>query len=112
VLRIRQTRYCGIHQQQVGSLPVNSPFKIAAAHPTPFLTSIAPKGQFRAQAPHSMQRSRSMILTLPPDSAKTLCGHTAAHMPQFVHFSSSCRRVTTFFKYFMAQPSFLSQTPE
>jgi hypothetical protein len=32
----------GFNQQQVGSLPVSNPLMMAAAHPTPFSTSIAP----------------------------------------------------------------------
>jgi hypothetical protein len=39
-------------------------FIIAIAHPTPFLTDIAPNAQFRAQAPHSMQLSRATIRAL------------------------------------------------
>jgi hypothetical protein len=34
---------------------------IAAAQPTPEFTLIAPNSQFKAHAPHSMQRSLSVI---------------------------------------------------
>jgi len=50
---------------------------IAVAHPTPGLTEIAPAGQFVAQAPHSMQRSRSRIRAFPSAVAKTPWGQTA-----------------------------------
>lgn len=44
-------------QPQVGAMPRRFPFKTAAAHPTPALTLIAPAGQFRAHAPHSIHPS-------------------------------------------------------
>jgi len=48
-------------QPQDGSLPVNQLIMIAAAQPTPAFTSIAFDGQFKAQAPHSMQESLSVM---------------------------------------------------
>jgi hypothetical protein len=42
---------------------------IAVAHPTPGVTAMAWAGQFIAQAPHSMQWSRSIILAFPFSTA-------------------------------------------
>jgi hypothetical protein len=60
-----------LKQSQLGSLLVSQPLMIADAHPTPALTSIAFTGQFKAQAPHSMQAS-FIICALPLETAKTL----------------------------------------
>jgi hypothetical protein len=70
---------------------------IAAAHPTPALTVTAFTGQFKAQAPHSMQAS-FVIRALPSDTSKTLCGQTLAQIPHPIHFSAENRSVDTFFK--------------
>jgi hypothetical protein len=62
VVKINQaidTQHCSPPQQ-----PLERPsmvFKIPTAQPTPFCTKMAPTGQFRAQAPHSMQASRDTI---------------------------------------------------
>jgi hypothetical protein len=54
------------------------------AHPTPDLTVTARLGQFLAQAPHSMQASRSLISALRPFEASkpsTPWGHTSMQVP-------------------------------
>ena len=58
-------------QPQEGFEPEIHPLRIAAAHPTPGWTAIASAGQFIAQAPHSMQASRSRIRAFPCAAAKT-----------------------------------------
>jgi hypothetical protein len=71
----------------------------AAAHPTPDCTKIAAVGQFRLQAPHSMQASRFLILARPePFMAITAWGHTSMHRPQPIHLSSWIFSVTTFLR--------------
>jgi len=52
-------------EQPHDTTPVSIPFNTAAAHPTPGVTSIAPNAQLRAQAPHSMHLSRSIICAFP-----------------------------------------------
>jgi len=42
-------------QPHVGSVLLRIPLIMPAAQPTPEFTEIAPGGQFRAQAPHSIQ---------------------------------------------------------
>ena len=69
------------------------------AQPTPDRTESASAGQFRAQAPHSMQASRSAMRALPFSSSKTACGQTLRHIPQPVHFASSSLKVTTSGRY-------------
>jgi hypothetical protein len=59
---------------------------------------MAPKGQLRLQAPHSMHRSRSVTRALRPSISKTAWGQTAAHIPQPEHFSGAYFKVATFFK--------------
>ena len=59
---------------------------MAYAQPTPDFTSIAEKGQFLAQAPHSMQLSLSVITALSSFIKKTSWGHTIAHIPHPLHF--------------------------
>jgi hypothetical protein len=59
-----------------------------AAQPTPDFTLIAFIGQFLEQAPHSMQRSRLVILALPFLMPKTSCGHTLMHIPHPLQSSS------------------------
>jgi hypothetical protein len=44
---------------------------MAAAHPTPLSTSIATVGQFRKQAPHSMQASFFTNIAASSPGAKT-----------------------------------------
>jgi hypothetical protein len=75
-----------VEQGQDASLRPNARTITAVAQPTPALTERAPSAQFRAQAPHSMQASRSTIRALPFCKAKTACGQTVRHMPQPVHF--------------------------
>jgi hypothetical protein len=60
---------------------------MAAAQPTPESTVIAPNSQFRAQAPHSMHWSLSVIAARLSRISKTPCGQTSAHLPQPVHLS-------------------------
>jgi len=105
--RLRRTFFAPAHSQhegppeqsQLGSVPVSAPMMIAAAHPTPDSTAMASAGQFLAQAPHSMQASRSTIRAFLSSTANTPCGHTVAHIPQPVHFVSSNFNVTTFGRY-------------
>jgi len=81
-------------QQQSPCFP-NDPMMIPEAHPTPARTVIAPAGQLRAQAPHSMQASRSVILALPSFIAKIAWGQTATHMPQPIQPATSSLSVVT-----------------
>ena len=68
----------------------------ALAQPTPACTEIAPNGQLRLHAPHSMHASRFWIITCLLFILNTSCGHTSKHIPQPVHlFSSSCRVTTS-----------------
>jgi len=60
---------------------------MAQAQPTPLSTSIAPAGQLRMQAPHSMQASGLTSLAASSPAAKTPCGQTALHIPQLVQSS-------------------------
>jgi hypothetical protein len=83
-------------QSHVGSVPRTAPVMIADAHPTPESTDSAPGAQFMAQAPHSMQASRSMILAFFSTISKTACGQTSMHFPHPVHFEASSSSVTTF----------------
>jgi len=52
------------------------------AQPTPASTLIAATGQFLAQAPHSMQASKSLMRAGLSAGANTWCGHTSVHLPQ------------------------------
>jgi hypothetical protein len=74
-------------QQQAASVRPSMALITAAAHPTPALTVTASKGQFRLQAPHSMQASRFWISTCRVFILNTACGQTSMHIPQPVHFS-------------------------
>jgi hypothetical protein len=58
-------------QQQESPFRPRAELITAAAQPTPAWTDIASKGQFRAQAPHSMQASRLAIQTFFPFMANT-----------------------------------------
>lgn len=69
------------------------------AQPTPGLTVIAFAGQFIAQAPHSMQASRSMIRAFPSGTEKTPCGQTFVHMAHPVQEASANRTVATPSRY-------------
>jgi len=75
-------------QPQVGGPPVTMLLIMAAAQPTPAFTVMAPNSQFRAQAPHSMHRSLSVIAARLSRISKTRCGQTSTHLPQPVHLSS------------------------
>jgi len=74
------------------------PPMIAAAHPTPAVTVIAPLAQLRAQAPHSMHAARSRICAFPPPIAKTACGQTSMHSLHPLQRPGSSMRVSPFFK--------------
>jgi hypothetical protein len=74
------------------------PPMIAAAQPTPAFTVIAPEAQLRAQAPHSMQASRSMMVDFPPLISKTACGQTSMHCLQPLHLPGSSASVSPFFR--------------
>ncbi len=71
--------------QTTSSFPLKAAMIMAAAHPTPLSTAIAPEGQLIWQAPHSMHRSARTIRTLPSPCANTRCGQTFRHMPQLMH---------------------------
>src|SRR5512136_2836606 len=62
---------------------------MAAAHPTPLSTVMAPVGQLSWQAPHSMHAVGWTSWTALPSGANTPCGHTAMHIPQLAHNSGS-----------------------
>jgi hypothetical protein len=92
-------------QSQEGSPPVIILLIRAAAHPTPAFTLIAPNSQFLTQAPHSMQRSLSVIVACLSFMSKTPCGHTSVHLPQPEHFSGKNSRLVTFDRYFIPHPT-------
>ena len=52
------------------------------AQPTPAATVMAVTGQFSAQAPHSIQASRSLRAAFFPASENTWCGQTSRQRPQ------------------------------
>jgi hypothetical protein len=91
-------------QPQDGGPPVTMLLIIAAAQPTPASTEIAPNSQFKAQAPHSMHRSLSVIAARLSRISKTLCGQTSAHLPQPVHLSREYCNVVTLARYFIGRP--------
>jgi hypothetical protein len=72
------------------------PPMIAAAHPTPAVTVIAPGAQFLAQAPHSMHAARSMIRAFPALIPKTACGQTSMHSRHPLQRPVSSARVSPF----------------
>lgn len=79
-----------------GSVPWIQPLMIAAAHPTPGVSVMAPHAQLVAHAPHSMQPSRSTISArLSAPIEKTACGHTAVHTPHPVQSEVSSCSVAT-----------------
>jgi hypothetical protein len=69
--------------------PVRAATIIAAAHPTPDSTCIAPSEQFSSHAPHSMQSSFRSKRAARPFIEKTPCGHTSAHRPQPIQMAAS-----------------------
>jgi hypothetical protein len=71
---------------------------IAAAHPTPALTFIAPTAQLRMHAPHSMHASLTAIDAFPPASANTAWGQTSMHRPHPVQASAENVSVSPFFR--------------
>jgi hypothetical protein len=91
-------------QPQDGGPPVTMLLMRAAAHPTPASTEIAPNSQFKAQAPHSMHRSLSVIAARLSRISKTLCGQTSVHLPQPVHLSREYCKVVTLARYFIGRP--------
>jgi hypothetical protein len=60
-----------LEQQQSAEVPLKAPRMIPAEQPTPAVTESASKAQLRLQAPHSMQASRSVIVTFPLLRANT-----------------------------------------
>jgi len=82
----------------VGCVPRSIPPMIAAAHPTPAVTVIAPDAQLRAQAPHSMHEARSRIWAFPALMAKTACGQTSMHSLHPLQRPGSRARVSPFFR--------------
>jgi hypothetical protein len=95
---IQQHLALPVLQPHVGSPPENIPANMPAAQPTPDFTVMAPEGQFKAQAPHSIHKLRFAIFAFLASITNTACGHTMVHMVQPVHFSVSNFRVTTFCK--------------
>jgi hypothetical protein len=91
-------------QSQEGGPPVIMLLMMAAAQPTPEFTEIAPKSQFKVQAPHSMHRSRSVIAARLSCILKTPCGQTSTQRPHPAHFSELYLSVVTFERYFMRAP--------
>jgi hypothetical protein len=82
-------------QQQDSSVRPRNELMTAAAQPTPVFTYMASAGQFFAQAPHSMQASRLLMLTIFSFILNTAWGHTVMHIPHPMHlFSSSVKDVT------------------
>jgi len=75
------------------SLPRRAALIIAQAHPTPLSTSMACVGQFRAQAPHSMQPDGFASWACFSPSAKTAWGQTWVHRLQLMHRSGWYTRV-------------------
>jgi hypothetical protein len=55
----------GTNSFRKNGIAESHPYKTAWAQPTPERTSMARVGQFSAQAPHSMQPSRSASMALP-----------------------------------------------
>jgi hypothetical protein len=75
------------------SFPRSAALIIAHAQPTPLSTSMAPAGQFFAQAPHSIQaRGFTSSARLFP-SVKTRWGQTCVQRRQLMHFSGKYRSV-------------------
>jgi hypothetical protein len=75
---------------QAASFPLVKAARImAAAHPTPLSTVMAPAGQLSWQAPHSMQAAWRMSRAARRPGANTPCGQTMLHIPQLVHRSGS-----------------------
>lgn len=72
---------------------------IPAAQPTPESTVIALTGQLSAQAPHSIQASRSLMVAFFSADEKTWCGQTSMHRPQPMQSDSRNSSVVAPFKY-------------
>jgi hypothetical protein len=87
-----------------GSLPLLMEPMTAAAQPTPLPARIASNAQFKAQAPHSIHRSLSVMRASPPSMRSTPRGHTSTHRPHPVHSAESICRETTFLRYFKGHP--------
>jgi len=68
---------------------------IPFAQPTPASTKRAVEGQFLAQAPHSMQASKQVIIAFPSSNENTWCGQTSKHLPQPIHLFVSSLSVDT-----------------
>ncbi len=83
--------------QETSFLPLNAEAIMAAAHPTPLSTVIAPVGQLSWQAPHSIQFSGCARLTTPLFRAKTAWRQTALHILQLLH--NSWLNLSVFVKY-------------
>ena len=66
---------------------------MAVAHPTPLSTFMAPLGQLRWQAPHSIQASALARMAYFFPSLNTPCGQTMLHMPQFIQSEGVYARV-------------------
>ena len=72
---------------------------IPEAQPTPASTRMAVVGQFRAQAPHSIQASRSLRVAFLFAMVNTWCGQTSRHRPQPMQASPSSSTVVALSKY-------------
>jgi hypothetical protein len=76
---------------QVGSFwPVRAARIMAAAHPTPLSTVIAPVGQLSWQAPHSMHASGRTSWARRLFMANTAWGQTMTHSSQPIHTGARC----------------------
>jgi hypothetical protein len=70
-LEDRPAFFGSMTQQQESPVRPRAELITAAAQPTPASTDNAAKGQFRAQAPHSIQASRLAIRTFFPFKENT-----------------------------------------
>ena len=74
------------------------PVIMAAAQPTPGVTLKAAAGQFRAQAPHSMQAALSVMTAFLSTMVNTPWGQTSIQAPQPVQAVASRARLAPFFR--------------
>ncbi len=63
--------FLSLLQSHEGLPPYSMLLIMAEAQPTPELTVIAPNSQLRAQAPHSMHKSLSVMAAFLSESLKT-----------------------------------------
>jgi hypothetical protein len=85
--------------QAAASFPLSQVWIIYEAQPTPGVTEMASAGQFFAQAPHSIQPSKSSMRVFFPLIENIPCGQTTAHIPQPTQDVSLSRNVVTPVRY-------------